>query len=295
MVASLDILVVGGGGQVGLELQRLSLPQGVSITAPSRGELDITDEASVKAVVASRPWGAVINTAAYTAVDKAETEIAEAWRINALAPAILAQETARAKIPLVHVSTDYVFDGKGEGFYRESDPVAPIGVYGASKEGGEQAVRTANRRHAIVRTAWVVSAHRGNFVKTMLRFGAEREEMSVVADQIGCPTIAGDLADALLTIAVRLASDADAPTGTYHFVNGGETSWHGFAEEIFAQAKARGLKTPATVKAIATSDYPTPARRPANSRLSTTTLTADYGIVPRPWQAALADVMAELT
>ena len=173
--------------------------------------------------------------------------------------------------------------------------MAPIGVYGASKEGGEQAVRTANPRHAIVRTAWVVSAHRANFVKTMLRFGAERDEMSVVADQIGCPTIAGDLAGALLTIAVRLARDPAAPTGTYHFVNGGETSWHGFAQEIFAQASAKGLKTPGTLKAIATVDYPTPARRPANSRLSTTRLAADYGITPRPWQAALADVMAELT
>ncbi|MCJ2027829.1 NAD(P)-dependent oxidoreductase, partial [Methylobacterium sp. J-043] len=169
----MDILILGGAGQVGTELQALSWPEGVRVHAPDRLSLDITDEAAVAAALDARSYAAVINTAAYTAVDKAETEVAAAWRLNALAPAILAAETKRRAIPLVHVSTDYVFDGAGEGFYAPDVPVNPQSVYGASKAAGEMAVRSGNPRHAIVRTAWVVSPHRGNFVKTMLRLSGE--------------------------------------------------------------------------------------------------------------------------
>jgi dTDP-4-dehydrorhamnose reductase len=200
---------------------------------------------------------------------------------------------AKANIPLVQVSTDYVFPGHRQGAWDVDDPVSPLGVYGASKLGGELAVRTSGARHAIVRTAWVVSATGHNFVRTMLRVGAERGHLRVVADQHGSPTGADDLARALATIAVRLAEDANAPTGTFHFANAGATTWAAFAEEIFRQSAARGGPT-ASVEAIATADYPTPARRPANSLLSVAAIGAAYGITPRPWQDALGDILDEL-
>lgn len=288
----MDILVTGGQGQVGLELRSLER-EGCRIVAPTRDEFDLTKRDSVARTLHERPWSAVINAAAYTAVDRAEFEVAEAWSVNALGPAILAAETGNAGIPLVHVSTDYVFGGDNPGFYEEDDPVRPLGVYGASKLGGELAVRTANPRHVIVRTAWVVSPHRANFVKTILRVAAERPRLRVVDDQHGCPTSAGDLAVALRTIATRLAEDPSAPVGTYHFVNGGATTWCGLAREIFSQSAIRGGPS-AMVEAISTAEYPTPARRPANSRLSTVKLSRDFGIVPRPWPAALADIVSAL-
>ena len=290
----MDILVLGGAGQVGTELQALSWPGDVSAHAPGRADLDITDPDAVAAALAARDYRAVINTAAYTAVDKAESDVVAAWRLNALAPAILAAATAERQIPLVHVSTDYVFAGtKPDGAYAPDDAIDPQSVYGASKAAGELAVRTGNPRHAIVRTAWVVSPHRGNFVKTMLRLAAERDALSVVDDQHGCPTSAADLAAALAVIARRLATDAAAPTGTFHCVNAGDTTWRGFAEAIVAGSARRGGRS-VPVKGIPTSAYPTPARRPANSRLSTDSLTEAYGIAPRPWQAALDDILDRL-
>lgn len=287
------VLVLGGAGQVGLELQRLRWPEGVSVVAPGRDALDLADEGAIERAIADGGFGAVINTAAYTAVDKAEQDVAAAWRANAMAPAILAAATARAGVPIVHVSTDYVFDGRKGEPYEVGDAVAPLGVYGASKEGGEQAVRTANPRHAIVRTAWVVSPHRANFVKTMLRLAGERPALRVVDDQWGNPTIAADLAAALAQIALRLAQDATAPAGTYHFANRGDVSWRGFAAEIMAQSQARGGSC-VPVEAITTADFPTPARRPANSRLSTRAVTAAFGIEPRPWRDALGDILDTL-
>ncbi|APT31284.1 putative dTDP-4-dehydrorhamnose reductase [Methylobacterium phyllosphaerae] len=290
----MDILVLGGAGQVGTELQALSWPDGVRVHAPGRADLDITDADAVGAALAARDYRAVINTAAYTAVDKAESDVVAAWRLNALAPAILAAATAARSIPLVHVSTDYVFAGtKPDGAYAPDAPIDPQSVYGASKAAGELAVRTGNPRHAVVRTAWVVSPHRGNFVKTMLRLAAERDALTVVDDQHGCPTSATDLAAALATIAQRMAGDADAPTGTFHCVNAGDTTWCGFAEAIVAGSARRGGRS-VPVKGIPTSAYPTPARRPANSRLSTDSLTAAYGIAPRAWQAALDDILDRL-
>ena len=282
------ILVTGGTGQIGIELRRRSS----AVVAPGRADLDLDDPQAIAAIVAARPWAAVINTAAYTAVDKAESDVAAAWRRNADAPAILAAETARLGIPLVQVSTDYVFDGSKAGAYLPGDATAPLGVYGASKLAGEVAVRSANPRHAIVRTAWVMSAHRDNFVKTMLRLGRERDHLRVVADQHGCPTSAADIADALLVIAARLADPA-GPGGTWHFVNRGEASWHELATAVFAGVARRGGAVP-SIEPITTADYPTPARRPANSRLDTATLERDFGIRPRPWLAALDDILAEL-
>ena len=290
----MDILVLGGAGQVGTELQAHAWPAGIAVHAPGRADLDITDADAVAAALAARDYRAVINTAAYTAVDKAESDVVAAWRLNALAPAILAAATAAKNIPFVHVSTDYVFAGtKPAGAYAPDEPIDPQSVYGASKAAGELAVRTANPRHAIVRTAWVVSPHRGNFVKTMLRLAAERDALTVVDDQHGCPTSATDLAAALATIAQRLATDGSAPTGTFHYVNAGDTTWCGFAEAIVAASARRGGRS-VPVKGIATSAYPTPARRPANSRLSTDSLTTAYGLVPRPWQAALDDILDRL-
>jgi dTDP-4-dehydrorhamnose reductase len=289
---AIDVLLTGGSGQVGTEVIRLS-PAGVNIVAPGRAQLDITDPASIAAMVASHPWAAVINSAAHTAVDRAESEILAAWKVNALAPAALAQATAEAGIPLIQVSTDYVFDGSKDGYYVESDPVAPVSVYGASKEGGEQAVRTGNPRHVILRTAWVVSPHGSNFIKTMLRLAETRPELRVVDDQQGCPTSATDIAQALLTITRRLANDPQAPVGTYHFVNSGEATWCGLARAIFESAAERGSSTP-TVEGITTADYPTPARRPANSRLDVAKLTRDYAIAPRPWQEAVEEIVETL-
>jgi dTDP-4-dehydrorhamnose reductase len=288
----IDILLTGGDGQVGTELQRLA-PAHWRIAAPDERELDLTDTALVAEVVASQPWSAVINAGAYTAVDRAESDVTLAWKINALGPAALAEATAKAGIPLVHVSTDYVFSGDKPGYYVEGDPVAPLGVYGASKEGGEQAVRSGNPRHVIVRTAWVVSPHGANFIKTMLRLGAERPSLRVVDDQRGCPTSAGDLAAALIVVAGRLVNDPEAPTGDYQFVNAGEATWCEFARAIFQAAETHGRAAP-SVEAITTADYPTPARRPANSRLATDKIRRDFGVEPRSWREAMEEIVARL-
>lgn len=289
----MDILLTGGSGQVGIEILRQSWPEGVKLHAPARADLDLGDPASVARMMASRRWDAVISSGAYTAVDKAETDVAAAWVANAVAPAILAKAASEVGAPIVHISTDYVFPGDKPEPYREDDPVGPIGVYGASKEGGEQAVRTGNPRHVILRTAWVVSTHRANFLKTMLRLGAEREELRVVADQRGCPTFAADLAAAVRTVTLRLAGDESAPTGTFHFVNAGEASWAEFAAAIMESAKARGAKG-AKVVPITTAEFPTPARRPANSRLVTGRLRAEYGIVTPDWHVSLGSALDEL-
>lgn len=293
MADTVHILVTGGAGQVGLELQAADWPNHVVIHAPPRAEMDLGDIASVKAAFARTPFAAVINAGAYTAVDKAETEVAAAFASNAMGPAVLADVTREAGVPLVQVSTDYVFDGSRDGFYVENDPVAPLGVYGASKLAGELAVRSGNPRSVVLRTAWVVSAHRANFLKTMLRLAAERQTLRVVDDQHGCPTSAHDIAETLKTIVLRLIADPDAPTGIYHFVNDGETTWADLAREGFALSAAVGGRS-AAVEGIATAEYPTPARRPANSRLSTEKLTRDYAIAPRPWQTALAEIIAKL-
>jgi dTDP-4-dehydrorhamnose reductase len=288
-----DILVTGGQGQVGLELARQDWPVDVRLLFPTREELDITSDASVEAYFAARPLAAVINTAAYTAVDKAESEADLAMLANGHGPALLAAATQKAGIPLVHVSTDYVFDGAKADAYVEDDPVAPLGAYGASKLAGEQAVLAGNIRSVVLRTAWVISAHRNNFLKTMLRVGATNPVLRVVDDQIGCPTSATDIASALRTIVLRMIEDDTAPAGIFHFVNAGDASWHGLAREIFALSAAAGGPAP-EVEAITSAEYPTPTRRPANSRLVTAKITTLYGIHPREWRVAVRDIIDEL-
>lgn len=288
-----DILVTGGQGQVGLELTALQWPSDVKLHVPTRAELDITSADNVRAYFSGKSFAAVINPAAYTAVDKAESEIGAAFAVNALGPALLAEAIKGTGTPIVHISTDYVFDGEKDGVYLDDDPINPLGVYGASKAAGEQAIRSAGQRTVILRTAWVVSRHRANFIKTMLRVGAERSVLRVVDDQRGCPTSAKDLAEAAAKIALRLIDDPAATTGTYHFVNAGDTTWYGLARHVFETAARYGGPAPA-VEAISTAEYPTPAKRPANSRLSTARLTADFGIVPRPWQDATAEIVGAL-
>jgi dTDP-4-dehydrorhamnose reductase len=289
----LDILIFGGTGQLGIELARLDWGKGVELHLPTRRQVDGADEGAVRSAVAARRWACIVNAAAYTAVDAAEREVATAWQVNALFPAVLASAAAQAGVPCLQVSTDYVFDGTKPTPYAPDDPISPTNVYGASKAGGELAVRTANPRHVVLRTAWLVSAHRANFVKTMLRLARERDVLRVVDDQSGCPTSASDLACAVRRIALRQASDACAPCGTYHFVNAGQTTWCGLARLVVGTA-GRGGAAAVPVEAIATADHPTLARRPANSTLSTATLTRDFGIAPRPWQEAVDDILATL-
>lgn len=288
------ILITGGTGQVGTELLRCSWPRDTALIAPTRDELDLRNCDRIEQYITGGNFQAVVNLGAYTAVDRAELEVLAAWKINALAPAVMASATKKCGIPIVHISTDYVFDGLNDAPYGEDDPVAPLGVYGASKEAGEQGVRTGNPRHIILRTAWVFSTHGTNFVKTMLRLGAERELVRVVDDQTGCPTAASDIAFAVATLTNLLVEHPDAPTGTYCFVNSGETTWYGFAQEIFRQRKDAGFSTP-SLEPIPTSQYPTPARRPANSRLSTEKLRRDFSLEPRDWVDALRPVIASLS
>lgn len=288
----MKLLLMGGDGQLGCELRRLAWPEGTRIAAFDRGELDIAQREPVIATVARERPDIVINAAAYTAVDRAESEPDIAWAGNCTGPANLASACRKAAIPLIHISTDYVFDGSKAGPYCEDDPVHPLGVYGESKEAGDQAVRSALAHHVILRTAWLYSAHGHNFVKTMLRLAAERPVLRVVADQIGSPTSAADLAAAIGAI-VRQVNVGNRSWGTYHFAGGGAVSWHGFAEATFELASPwRG--PPPSVEAIATADYPTPAKRPANSVLDCRRIGDAFGIVPRPWREALAEVIGEI-
>ena len=288
----MKLLVLGSAGQIGHELCRFAWPADYRVAGFDRAEVDITDQGAVTAAVDRERPDIVINAAAYTAVDRAESEPDAAWAGNCAGPGYLAAACRSAGIPLIHISTDYVFDGSKKGPYREDDPVNPLGVYGHSKEAGDRAVREALAEHVILRTAWVYSAHGHNFVKTMLRVAAERPMLRVVADQIGSPTSAADIAGAIAAIVQRLAA-GDRHWGTYHFAGAGAVTWHGFAEAIFELASSwRG--TPPKVEAITTADYPTPARRPANSVLDCRRIGEVFGIVPRPWREALAEVIGEL-
>lgn len=282
------VLVVGAGGQVGRALCNHRHAGSGAIVGLTRGDLDITDLAEVRAALDARPFSAVINAAAYTAVDKAESDAAAAFAINRDGPRNLAIAAAERDIPLLHISTDYVFDGMRDGAYRETDPVGPTGVYGASKLAGEEAVRAAQPHHVILRTSWVYAASTGNFVATMLRLASERPELRVVDDQRGGPTEATAIAAALLTMADRLGEGQ--PWGTYHFGGAPAVTWHGFAEAIVARAAPRLRQVP-KVTAIRTVDYPTPARRPANSVLDCSKIEAQFGIRQPDWSATLGAIV----
>ncbi len=288
----MKVLVLGAGGQVGRELCRHSWPEDTRLVAIDHAGLDITSREVVFAVITDIRPDIVVNAAAYTAVDRAESEPEAAWAANCIGPGNIAAACRKSGISLIHISTDYVFDGTQSGAYREGDPVNPLGVYGASKEAGERAVRRALREHIILRTAWVYSKHRHNFVKTMLRLAGEHQVLRVVRDQIGSPTSAADIADAIVQIAQCIANGNTA-WGTYHFTGAGAVTWHGFAEAIFDSA-SRWRGPPPRVESITTADYPTPAQRPSNSVLDCSRINAAFGMQPRPWRAALAEVIEEL-
>ena len=288
----MKILVFGASGQIGREVCRAAWPPRYAILPLDRKAVDITKSAAVSAMLARETPDLVINLAAYTAVDRAESEPGVAWAANCAGAAHIAGACDESATPLVHLSTDYVFDGRKTGPYREEDAVGPLGVYGRSKEAGERAVRAAVARHMILRTAWVFGAYGANFVKTMLRLAAERPVLRVVADQRGCPTAAADIAAALMVIAAHIER-GKAKWGTYHFVGAGATSWHSFAQAIFDQAAPQLAACP-QVEPITTEQYPTPARRPMNSVLDCRKIEEVFGISSPPWRTALATVIREL-
>ncbi len=278
----MKFLAFGRSGQVGQELA------GLGVQTFSRQEADLNDPLKCAAMIAASGANAVINAAAYTAVDSAEEDEATAHMVNAKAPAAMAQTCAAMGVPFVHISTDYVFDGSGEKPWISSAPTAPLGAYGRTKLEGEQGVRAAVGTFAILRTSWVFSAHGANFVKTMLRLGAERDALSVVADQIGGPTPARDIAAACVSLAEALIADP-GKSGTYHFAGRPDVSWADFAREIFDQAKLQ-----CAVTDIPTSAYPTPAVRPKNSRLDCTSTETVFGVSRPDWRLGLAQVLSEL-
>jgi dTDP-4-dehydrorhamnose reductase len=279
----MSLLVFGQTGQVATELQRLA-PGAVFL---GREAADLSDPAACSAQIIARKPSLVINAAAWTAVDRAETEEDAATVVNGAAPAAMAKACAAMNIPFVHISTDYVFNGAGEAPFTPDHPTAPLGAYGRSKLVGEEGVRAAGGTHAILRTSWVFSSHGNNFLKTMLRLGAARDSLTVVADQIGGPTPARAIAAACLSIAEQLAADP-AKSGTYHFSGAPDASWADFARELMAQA---GLAC--TITDIPTTAYPTWAHRPANSRMDCASLDV-FGLERPDWKAAITNTLTDL-
>jgi dTDP-4-dehydrorhamnose reductase len=281
------ILLLGGGGQVGSEFRSLPIPSTVIVDAPDRTVLDLRDPTAIESTMRERHWDVVINAAAYTNVDRAETEEALALAINGLAATRLAAETARKGIPLIHISTDYIFDGLKGAPYVETDDTSPLNAYGRTKLAGEWGVRGGNARHVILRSSWVFSPFRTNFVRTVLRLAAERERLTIVADQHGCPTAARDIAQACLTIALQCGATPNKFSyGTYHLAGAGATNWFEFASAIVAVAADRlGRKPP--VVPIRTIDYQTPTRRPVDSRLDCSAVGQTFGITAQHWRSAL--------
>ena len=285
------ILITGGSGQVGHCL-KAQLEGCAELSVPDSSALNIADRRSVRQAVETFRPDYIINAAAYTAVDKAESDAERAFAVNRDGARHLAEAAEAAGAAMLHISTDYVFDGAGGAPYDEAAPTAPQNIYGASKLAGEQAVLAACRRAVVIRTSWVFGAHGQNFVKTMLRLGRERDSLGIVADQYGAPTAAADIAAALITIVRRYTPEQLAErAGIYHYCGSPYASWFEFAETIFAEAAAQGVlaKIPA-VKPIATADYPTPAKRPADSRLDCGKIRAAFGIGPCDWHSALSDL-----
>lgn len=289
----MNILVTGRYGQVGWELQRTLLPLG-RIVAVDQQDLDLADPAAIRRMLEALRPDVIVNPAAYTAVDKAESEPGLAHAVNAEAPALLAQWAARQGALMIHYSTDYVFDGAKAAPYVETDPAGPLGVYGRSKRAGEEAVLASGADHLIFRTSWVYGARGANFLRTILRLAAEREELRIVADQIGAPTWSRLLAEAT-SLAVRQAlaerRHGRFKSGLFHLACAGETSWHGFASAIVEGRQ--GLRVKA-VTPITTADYPTPAQRPANSRLDTGAFRARFGLALPDWRDCLKLCLEEL-
>jgi dTDP-4-dehydrorhamnose reductase len=294
-MAGLPILVIGAEGQLARALGRHKRIDGHPIVCRGRPDAEVTDASALQRLFNACAPAAVVNAAGYTAVDAAEADAGSAFAVNAEGPEHLARLCRDRQIPLVQVSTDYVFDGGRQTPYCETDPIAPLGVYGASKAAGEAAIRRVHTQHVILRTAWLYSLDGHNFLNSMRRLGAEREEISVVDDQVGSPTWTADLAAAIVTILRPLLTNAaDDRWGTYHLTSRGATTWHGFAREIFRLAAAAGHPTP-RLEAITTAAYAAPAARPAYSVLDNSKIEAAFGIRLPPWQASLARCLAAAT
>ena len=296
----MKILLLGKDGQVGWELQRALAPLG-ELRALGRAEADFTDPESLRAVVRAFGPDVIVNAAAYTAVDKAEADAATAHNVNAVSPGVLAEEAAAGNAWLVHYSTDYVFDGTKEGAWVETDAVNPLSVYGRTKYDGEQRIAATGARHLILRTSWVFAPRGGNFAKTMLRLAKERETLNVVADQHGAPTGAELLADVTALALHRIAvpgTDAQHLSGVYHLAAAGSTTWHAYAQHVLAQAQSHGAELkagPDAVQPIAASAFPTPAARPANSRLDCSKFSANFGVHLPDWRHHVNRLIAELS
>lgn len=294
----MKILLTGKNGQLGFELQRALAPLG-EVLAVGQQDCDLADSDALRALVRRFSPDVIVNPAAYTAVDKAESDCDKAFAVNAQAPAVLGEEGVRLGALVVHYSTDYVFDGHKNGAYTEDDQTNPQSVYGRSKLAGELGLAAANPRHLILRTSWVVGAHGGNFAKTMLRLAAEREGLNVVADQFGAPTAAALLADVTAQLLRQHAREREEgfPYGTYHVTASGETSWYEYARFVIAEALAagKGLKTnPDAVSPLKTKEYPTPASRPTNSRLDTGRFRKTFGLYLPPWQQGVRHVLQQI-
>ncbi len=295
----MKILLLGKDGQVGWELQRALAPLG-DVIACNRHEADLEQPETLRQLVRSTAPSIVVNAAAYTAVDRAESEPERATCINAESVGVLAEEVKKLDGWLVHYSTDYVFDGNKDGAYLETDTTAPQSVYGESKRAGELAIEATACKHLILRTSWVFATRGNNFAKTMLRLAKDRDELKIVCDQIGAPTSAELIADITALALHRLAYDqslAERASGTYHLVAGGETSWHGYAQFVIAEALRQGVSlniVPERVLPIATAEYPLPAPRPSNSRLNTQKLRDTFGITLPAWQMHVQRVVTEI-
>ena len=294
----MKVLLTGCHGQLGFELQR-SLAPVAEVIAIGREECDLSDASALRELIqAIRPDG-IINPAAYTAVDKAESEIDLARKINTDAPRVIGEEAARCGAFVIHYSTDYVFEGTGIGFYKETDTPHPQNIYGQTKYDGEQALRDACPRSLVMRTSWVVGAHGGNFAKTMLRLASERESLSVVADQYGAPTSAALLADITAQLVGRIREQGEQafPYGVYHVAASGVTNWHAYAQFVIAEAIRAGktMKVlPENIQPISTAEYPVPAKRPANSRLDTTLFRNTFNLRLPDWQQGVAHVLQQI-
>ncbi len=290
----MKVIVTGCNGQVGRELCKKIKNRNLETISLDLPDFDITDMEAVDEIISKSNISAVINAAAYTAVDKAESEPDIAFNVNQKGPANLAASCRNQGIPLIHISTDYVFDGSKTDAYIETDPVSPVGVYGKSKAAGEGDVRKILAEHIILRTAWLCSEHGNNFVKTMIRLGQERDEIGVVADQYGCPTFAPDIAEAILDIVGQIAKKNDIAWGTYHYCGKGVTTWYEFAKKTLELAgEYTGLKVQHIVP-LTTEEYPTPAKRPANSELDCTRIQNIFNIFPKQWQDSLSDLVQRL-
>lgn len=294
----MNILLTGKDGQVGFELQRSLAPLG-EVVAVDLAECDLSDAQAIRQLVAAVRPNVIVNPAAYTAVDKAESDQERATAVNAVAPGVLGEEAAKLGALVVHYSTDYVFDGTKDGAHYETDPTNPQSVYGSSKRDGELALANANPRHLILLTSWVVGAHGGNFAKTMLKLAAERDSLSIVADQWGAPTSAALLADITAQLVRQWQRDGGIrfPYGTYHCAASGETNWCDYARFVVGEAAKTGKPMriqPEGIKAISTADYQTPANRPANSRLDTSKLRHTFGFELPHWRVGLHHVLQQI-